>query len=858
MVKRKARAIRTNRQYVVATDSEDSSAEEFEEEVLPGDDSSEDDEEVIAAREKVLNYSRGWKSVALLQESDADENNVVNQNDATNKDVGVGVGVGDGEDSGFESGEDATVGETSEAEQTGDDSDGSCSEYYDSSDPGSYRDSTDEYLELKEDAKRKKSRYPTFKKGKGIPSFELGMLFNSNAEFKEAVSNYAIMTRHDIRFTKNEPNRCRAKCVGSSDCNWLIFGSFSKDVKGFQLKIFIDQHFCEPKRKMKLLTTKYLVSKFYDLVAAHPDIKIRYLRPFMERQMELDVNLTLCKRVRKSILSDLVGNCMKEYGKLRDYAEELIHSNPGTTVSLLTDRQDENQPPVFKAFYCCFKSCKEGILNGCRPVLGIDGCFLKGLVKEEMLTAIGRDGNNQMFPVAWAVVLVENTETWIWFLNLLRLDLGTAEREGWTLISDRQKGLVGAVADTWSKAEHRFCCRHLYANWCKTHSSRHLKNLFWSIAKSTNKSDFEEKFKELEKVHPAAAKDLMLVAPKYWCKAFFSTWSKCDSCDNNLCEAFNGTIVEARSKSIISMLEDIRRAIMKRFKDKRVGVNSWRHDYGPLIHKKVQHNVNESHVWVADWNGGGSYEVRSGRSQSVVRLRHVECTCGAWQLSGIPCPHAICAIHDNGEKPEDYINLWYKTNTYLRAYQKPLEPIRGENMWPKSMQDVVVPPQLRRMPGRPKKKRMREQHEVTLKNKLSRTGMLVTCRVCKGKGHNARSKNCPGVRATGVSSSQITDLTAATCVSSSQITDLTAATARNATELVQKTTTYVSPFQKDCRPKSKSRKRTLLTGLGLYINPDTGRSILNPGTSMARVVNRGSQNSKKKSSQHEGSSVGGS
>ncbi|XP_038722029.1 uncharacterized protein LOC120014182 [Tripterygium wilfordii] len=790
MVKRKARAIRTNRQYVVATNSEDSIAEEFEEEVLPGDDSSEDDEEVIAAREKVLNYSRGWKSVALLQESDADENNVVNQNDATNKDVGVGdgkdVGVGDGEDSGFESGEDATVGETSEAEQTGDDSDGPCSEYYDSSDLGSYRDSTDEDPELKEDAKRKKSRYPTFKKGKGIPSFELGMLFNSNAEFKEAVSNYAIMTRHDIRFTKNEPNRCRAKCVGSSDCNWPIFASFSKDVKGFQVKTFIDQHLCEPKRKMKLLTTKYLVSKFYDLVAAHPDIKIRYLRPFMERQMELDVNLTLCKRVRKSILSDLVGNCMKKYGKLRDYAEELIHSNPGTTVSLLTDR----------------------------PVLGIDGCFLKGLVKGEMLTAIGRDGNNQMFPVAWAVVLVENTETWTWFQNLLRLDLGTAEGEGWTLISDRQKGLVGAVADTWSKAEHRFCCRHLYANWCETHSSRHLKNLFWSIAKSTNKSDFEEKFKELEKVHPAAAKDLMLVASKYWCKAFFSTWSKCDSCDNNLCEAFNGTIVEARSKSIISMLEDIRRAIMKRFKDKRVGVNSWRHDYGPLIHKKVQHNVNESHVWVADWNGGGSYEVRSGRSQYVVRLRHVECTCGAWQLSGIPCPHAIRAIHDNGEKPEDYINLWYKTNTYLRAYQKPLEPIRVENMWPKSMQDVVVPPKLRRMPGRPKKKRRREQHEVTLKNKLSRTEMLVTCRVCKGKGHNARSKNCPGVRATGVSSSQITDLTAATSVSSSQITDLTAATARNTTEL--------------------------------------------PRTSMARVINRGSQNSKKKSSQHEGSSVGGS
>ncbi|CAN1167851.1 hypothetical protein LINPERHAP2_LOCUS27483 [Linum perenne] len=45
---------------------------------------------------------------------------------------------------------------------------------------------------------------------------------------------------------------------------------------------------------------------------------------------------------------------------------------------------------------------------GCRKLFALDGCFLKGEVKGMILTAVGKDGNNQMFPIAWAVVEGEN------------------------------------------------------------------------------------------------------------------------------------------------------------------------------------------------------------------------------------------------------------------------------------------------------------------------------------------------------------------------------------------------------------------------------------------------------------------
>lgn len=56
-----------------------------------------------------------------------------------------------------------------------------------------------------------------------------------------------------------------------------------------------------------------------------------------------------------------------------------------------------------------------------------------------MLTAIGRDANDQMFPIKWAVVAIENKESWLWFLTLLRLDLDIDEAHKWVVMSDEQK-----------------------------------------------------------------------------------------------------------------------------------------------------------------------------------------------------------------------------------------------------------------------------------------------------------------------------------------------------------------------------------------------------------------------------------
>jgi hypothetical protein len=56
--------------------------------------------------------------------------------------------------------------------------------------------------------------------------------------------------------------------------------------------------------------------------------------------------------------------------------------------------------------YICLEACKRGFKFGCRPMLCLDACHLKGEYGGQLLCAIGIDGNDDMFPIAYAYALI--------------------------------------------------------------------------------------------------------------------------------------------------------------------------------------------------------------------------------------------------------------------------------------------------------------------------------------------------------------------------------------------------------------------------------------------------------------------
>ena len=89
--------------------------------------------------------------------------------------------------------------------------------------------------------------------------------------------------------------------------------------------------------------------------------------------------------------------------------------------------------------FICFDAVKKGWKAGCRPIIGVNGCFLKGVCKGQLLAAIGLDADDQMYPIAWAVVDKENKVNWRWFLEWLAKELELVDGSFITMISDMQK-----------------------------------------------------------------------------------------------------------------------------------------------------------------------------------------------------------------------------------------------------------------------------------------------------------------------------------------------------------------------------------------------------------------------------------
>ena len=159
------------------------------------------------------------------------------------------------------------------------------------------------------------------------------------------------------------------------------------------------------------------------------------------------INRDKAYRVRVAATEMLQGASMDQYAHVRKYATELLRSNPGSTISIKTI--DQGDHAVFERLYVCFSATKHAFARHCRPLIGLDGCFLKGLYGGQLLTAVGKDGNNQMFPIAYAVVEAETSDSWDWFVHLLMDDLNSVESKNWAFISDQQKVTIVFVLKFW-------------------------------------------------------------------------------------------------------------------------------------------------------------------------------------------------------------------------------------------------------------------------------------------------------------------------------------------------------------------------------------------------------------------------
>ncbi|KAL0432015.1 UNVERIFIED_CONTAM: hypothetical protein Sradi_0827500 [Sesamum radiatum] len=243
----------------------------------------------------------------------------------------------------------------------------------------------------------------------------------------------------------------------------------------------------------------------------------------------------------------------------------------------------------------------------------------------------------------------------------------------WTFMSDRQKGLVETINEVVPNAVNRRCARHIYANFRGQFAGAALK-----------RHAFDERLKN-------------------------------DHDTNNISESFNHWVGDLRSKPVLTLLDGLRTKLMCRLQKRKLKGLKMSGDLVPNVVKELNKIKEESRKCHLSVDGEYEFEVQDQNINYIVNLRTKTCNCRVWDVSGIPCKHAALGISHRREFLESFCDSRFSKENYMKAYSYCIHPVPDPTFWPQDLEvepTNLLPPIVRRMPGRPKKNRRKEPGEA--------------------------------------------------------------------------------------------------------------------------------------------------
>ena len=269
----------------------------------------------------------------------------------------------------------------------------------------------------------------------------LGKTFSSAAEFKQALLRYSLKTRYNIKLYISTQMRLAAVCSDTEyDCPWRVYCSYEKRKHKLQIKVYINEHACVRSGYSKMLKSSSIAQLFSERLRVNPKLTAKKIGEEIKRSYNLTVTEGQCQKAKTKITRERKASHEAHFSRIWDYDAELHKTNPGTITEIVTiPGATPRHKQKFDRIYVCFEAQRAAWKSTCRPIIGLDGAFLKWDVKGQLIAAVGRDGDNRIVPIAWAVVEIENDINWAWFVNHLKIDLELGDGNNYTIISDRQK-----------------------------------------------------------------------------------------------------------------------------------------------------------------------------------------------------------------------------------------------------------------------------------------------------------------------------------------------------------------------------------------------------------------------------------
>ncbi|XP_070003823.1 uncharacterized protein [Nicotiana sylvestris] len=365
------------------------------------------------------------------------------------------------------------------------------------------------------------------------------------------MKNLAVRERFQFKVKRSSATRYHLMCV-DDNCAWSFksYAVFKANI--FKVRSYNNNHTCG-------YGERYLTQRQATSGVIASIVKEKYVNPKkiytandiiedIQKQHGIEVSYMKAWRAKEIAMTMIRGSPSDSYKELPKYFYMLEQTNSGT-VTKLHKSEDGCFLYAYVSLYASIKGWEH-----CRPIIVVDGSFLKATYKGTILTVCTQDGAGKILPLAYAIVDSENNKSWEWFFVQIKGTFGV--REGMCIVSHRNESIFNATKAVYPEVPHCICMFHLWQNVKRTFKKHHkqLKDIFFALARAYTIEKFEYHMTEMCKIDPRVKPYLFEIGYERWSRAY-SKVKRLMVMTSNIAESINAANKDARGLPVMRLLE---------------------------------------------------------------------------------------------------------------------------------------------------------------------------------------------------------------------------------------------------------------------------------------------------------------
>jgi hypothetical protein len=270
----------------------------------------------------------------------------------------------------------------------------------------------------------------------------IGMEFHTKTDCVRAIRTYHIKQSLDYKVKQSDKERYVITC-NQPPCKFSLRASERVD-KRWRIGRISESHTCTSSALSQdhhKLNSKLIGESIVSLLHNDLSIKVKVIVAHIRDKFNYIISYRKAWIAKNKAIEYIYGSWVDSYHALPQWLMTMHYYLPNVVTILETLPASTPNDVSFHRLFWSFEPLIKGFAF-CKPIVQVDGTWLYGKYKGTLLLAVAQDGNNHIFPVAFAIVEGETKEAWNFFLKNLRTYV--TPQQHLCLISDRHASIKSA------------------------------------------------------------------------------------------------------------------------------------------------------------------------------------------------------------------------------------------------------------------------------------------------------------------------------------------------------------------------------------------------------------------------------